>query len=264
MRRGRSWRAVVSVALGACVAAPGWRRGALSADGALAATAVGAATFGCGGWPASLSLILFFVTGSALSRRKRVAGELPSAKGHRRDAVQVLANGGVGALGAALAAAGWSRGSGMALGALATATADTWASEIGVRSPTPPRSVVTGEIVPPGASGGVTPLGWLASVGGALLIGATWTASARDRAWRRNVAVALVAGLAGSLADSLTGATVQAAYACAVCGAPSEGPGNHCDAARVLVRGHAWVTNDVVNGIGTVTGGLVGVLLSRR
>jgi uncharacterized protein (TIGR00297 family) len=208
----RARRSLLSVGLGALVAGLGWRRSALSADGALAATAVGAATFGCGGWPAGLSLIAFFVTGSALSRRKSVPGELPSAKGHRRDAVQVLANGGFGALGAALAAAGWPRGYGLALGALATAAADTWASEIGVRSPSPPRSVATGEVLRPGASGGVTPLGWVASAAGALLIGAVWTLARRAGSPLRSVGVALVAGMAGALADSLAGATVQAAY----------------------------------------------------
>jgi uncharacterized protein (TIGR00297 family) len=257
-------RAALSLGLGALVAVPGWRRGALSADGALAATVVGAGTFGCGGWSSSLSLIAFFLTGSALARRKRVPGELSSAKGHRRDAVQVLANGGVGALGSALAANGWPPGRGMALGAFAAAAADTWAAEIGVRSPSPPRSVVTGEVVSPGASGGVTLLGWLASVAGALLIGATWALASRSGGWRFTMCAALAAGLAGSLADSLAGATLQAAYACSVCGAPSEAPGEHCGEPRELVRGHAWITNDVVNGIGTATGGLVGALLRPR
>lgn len=106
LRRATLRKAALAVGLGALVAIPAWKRDALSADGALAATAVGATMFGCGGWPSSLSMIAFFVTGSVLSRRKRVPGELPSVKGHRRDAVQVLANGGVGALGAAMAAAG--------------------------------------------------------------------------------------------------------------------------------------------------------------
>lgn len=259
LRKRPVWRPLLSLGLGALVAGLGWRRGALSGDGAVAATAVGASTFGLGGWPASLSLIAFFVTGSALSRRKAVPGELPSAKGHRRDAVQVLANGGFAALGTALAGAGCSAGQGAALGALAAAAADTWASEIGVRSPSPPRSVLTGDVVLPGTSGGVTPLGWLASAAGALLIGLTWMLSSDRRPSK--LAVALAAGLAGSLADSIAGATIQAAYCCVVCGAPSETPGVHCGQPRQLVRGHAWITNDVVNGIGTAAGAAVGAIL---
>ena len=239
----------------------GWRRAALSADGALAATAVGASTFGFGGLSAGLSLVAFFVTGSALSRRTGVPGEVPSAKGHRRDAFQVLANGGVAAAALAVSAAGWRPGRAAALGALAAAAADTWASEIGVRSGSPPRSIVTGEVLPPGASGGVTALGWGAATGGALLVGATWALSGDRRiSW---LGLALAAGLAGSLADSLAGATIQAGYRCDACGQPAEAPGVHCGQQRRLVRGLAWVTNDVVNGIGTTAGGLVGALVAR-
>jgi uncharacterized protein (TIGR00297 family) len=244
------------------VAVLGWLRGALSKDGAVAAALVGASTYGFGGLPASLSLIAFFVTGSALSRRATVPGEVEAAKGHRRDAVQVLANGGISAAALAAWAVGWRPGRAAALGALAAAAADTWASEIGVRSKTPPRSIVTGQRVAPGASGGVTPLGWAAANGGALLVGAVWTASGRLRpSW---LALALLAGLAGTLADSLAGATVQSAYQCEVCGAPAERGGLHCGEPRRLARGRPWITNDAVNLVGTLAGGLVGAALARR
>jgi uncharacterized protein (TIGR00297 family) len=250
----------LALALGGVIAGLGWRRGALTADGAVAATLVGAATFGFGGLPASLGLIAFFVSGSALSRRRGVPGEVTAAKGHRRDAVQVLANGGVASLALALGGLGWRGGREAALGALAAAAADTWASEIGVRSPSPPRSIVTGEVVLPGTSGGVTPLGWGASAAGALLVGAAWTMASDRRA--SNFVVALLAGLAGSLADSLAGATLQAGYACVVCGQSAETTQAHCGQPPRLVRGHPRVTNDVVNVIGTAAGALAGSLVS--
>jgi len=261
------WRVLVAAALGAFIAVTGWRKAALSADGAVAATAVGASTFAYGGLPASAALVAFFVSGSALSRRRAVAGELVAAKGHRRDAVQVLANGGIAAL--ALAAGGWrsgdanpsSRWRGAALGALAAASADTWASEIGVRSKTPPRSILTGEVVRPGASGGVTTLGWLAAGAGALAVGSAWTLPGERRV--HPVAVAAVAGLCGSLADSLAGATLQAGYFCETCGETFEAAGEHCRWPLRLVKGHALVTNDVVNGIGTAVGAVVGAVLAR-
>jgi uncharacterized protein (TIGR00297 family) len=263
----RAVRPALSLALGGLVAGLGWRRHALTADGAVAATTVGAATFGFGGLPASLALIAFFVSGSALSRRRAVPGEIPAAKGHRRDAVQVLANGGVAALALSLSARGSSSGCcasgrGAALGALAAAAADTWASEIGVRSPSAPRSIVTGRVVRPGTSGGVTPLGWLAAAAGAVVVGGAWAGAADRRA--ATVWLALAGGLAGSLADSVAGATLQAGYACVVCGQPAEAPGLHCGQPNRLVRGHAWVTNDVVNLIGTATGALVGAGLTAR
>jgi uncharacterized protein (TIGR00297 family) len=253
-------RAAIAVALGGLIAGLGWQRRALTADGALAGTAVGAATFGFGGLPASAGLVAFFVSGSALSRRKSVPGEVASAKGHRRDAIQVLANGGVAAGALALVAvAGAARFRGAALGALAAAAADTWASEIGVWSLAPPRSIVTGLVVPPGASGGVTPLGWGAAAAGGLCVGAAWTLVGKRR-WFELI-VALISGVAGSLADSLAGATIQAAYRCDVCGTLAETPGLHCGQPLRLARGHAWMTNDLVNLIGTAIGGVVGALL---
>jgi uncharacterized protein (TIGR00297 family) len=250
----------VSFALAGLIAGLGWRRAALSNDGAIAATLVGASTFGFGGWPAALSLVTFFVSGSALSRRKLVPDEVPSAKGHRRDAMQVLANGGVAAVALALSAPGWNQGRKAALGALAAAAADTWASEIGVRSSSPPRSIVTGERLRPGSSGGVTALGWGAAAAGGLLVGLTWAISSDRRA--TSVGLAVVAGLAGSLADSIAGATIQAGYRCDGCSQPSEASALHCGLPNRLVRGVAWVSNDVVNCIGTLTGAMVAAVLS--
>lgn len=255
-------RLALSIGLGGLIAGLGWRRGALTPDGAIAATAVGALTFGLGGLPASLALVAFFISGSALSRRAAQPGEVQAAKGHRRDALQVLANGGVAAFALAASGAGWSRGRNAAIGALAAAAADTWASEIGVRSPTAPRSIVTGQVVRPGTSGGVTPLGFAASAAGALLVGGAW--SVADGRRSSTLKQAIVAGLAGSIADSLAGATLQASYRCDACGQPAEAPGLHCGRALRLVRGNSWITNDVVNLIGTAAGGLVGACLTGR
>ena len=56
-------------------------------------------------------------------------------------------------------------------GVMATVTADTWATELGVLSTHAPRSITTMRPVAPGTSGGVTLLVLLASALGALLIG---------------------------------------------------------------------------------------------
>lgn len=255
-------RCLAALGLGAGIAFGGYRRGALTADGAVAASLVGTATFGFGGLPAAAALVVFFVSGTWLSRRRPVAGEVTAAKGHRRDAFQVLANGGVAALAATLGAAGVTRAPGAVVGALAAAAGDTWASELGVYSPTRPRSIVSGRPVPPGTSGGVTVLGWLAAASGAAGVGLAYALAGRRLATLpRVVSGALLAGLAGSLADSLAGATVQAAYRCLACGAPAEAPGEHCGVPFTLARGRSWMTNDAVNLVCTATGGLVGALL---
>ncbi len=256
-------RLAFAVLAAATIATAGWRRGALSVDGAWAATIVGATTLSFGGRPAASTLVAFFVSGSLLSRRQAVPGEVAPAKGRRRDAVQVLANGGVAALGAAAAALGVKRGRGALLGALAAAAADTWASEIGVRSASPPRSVLTGRVVEPGSSGGTSGLGWLAAAGGSLLVGATYALGLEERgriAWVRILSVALVGGLLGSLADSLVGAAFQASYRCTTCGVSTEARQHDCGMELVLVRGWPRVTNDVVNVVCTSVGGLIGAL----
>lgn len=162
-------------------------------------------------------------------------------------------------LGALAVGVGFPRGNGALVGALAAAAADTFASEIGVRSTTPPRSIVTGRVVRPGTSGGVTSLGWLASALGALLVAVSYAVGGRGRpGWRAPLLAALSGGLLGCLADSLAGATVQAAYRCSACGSLSESPRHACGGSAVLVGGYRWVTNDGVNLLGTLVGGVVG------
>jgi len=79
-------RIAIALGLGGLVAGFGWRRGALSGDGSIAAAAVGTATFGFGGLPASLGLIAFFASGSALSRRSST--NQPRSSSNRRSGMR--------------------------------------------------------------------------------------------------------------------------------------------------------------------------------
>jgi uncharacterized protein (TIGR00297 family) len=161
----------------------------LTPAGAAAALVVGTATVWGTGWRGLLMLLAFLVSGSLLTKG-----------GGRRTAAQVFANGGVAALAALLGS--WPA----VAGAVAAATADTWATEIGARSRKPPRLITTGAPVPPGANGGVTLLGTAGGVFGAVFIAAL--AYALTPRGTTPVFVA-VAGVSGMLIDSLLGATVQ-------------------------------------------------------
>ena len=137
---------LVSALVAVLLSAGGWAANALTAGGAAAATVVGFAILDGAGWPGAAVLGAFFILSSAVGRIGAAGGHrVGDAKGERRDAWQVLANGGCAALGAVLA-----RGNpGLALwvvtGSLASAGADTWATAIGARSPDPPRSLLWGD-----------------------------------------------------------------------------------------------------------------------
>jgi uncharacterized protein (TIGR00297 family) len=195
-------------------------------------------------------------------------------KGGKRDAAQVLANGGVAAIAAmlygVLGAPAASLMFGAFVGALAEATADTWATEIGVLSSAPPRLVTTGKQVEAGTSGGLTALGSASGVLGATIMGTVAaflvvipqlhlsTGDSVPAAWAIFLA-ALAGGTAGMLADSLLGATLQASYFCPQCNKPTESRVHRCGTPTTPVRGLRWITNDAVNLAGTLVGALVGL-----
>jgi uncharacterized protein (TIGR00297 family) len=233
---------------------------ALSNTGALAAVFIGFLTFGIGGPIPGILLILFFVSSSALSRvGKQAKGRLANMfdKGGQRDHGQVMANGAIAAvLAAAYGLGGDALWLAAASGALASANADTWATEIGVLSRTWPRSITNGARVGPGTSGAISLVGSLAAAGGAGCIGvAAWWLTGN---WAYLV-VCLAGGLSGALVDSLLGATVQGIYYCDVCQKETERhPKHSCGSNTVRIRGWDWLRNDGVNLAATAVGALVG------
>jgi uncharacterized protein (TIGR00297 family) len=255
-------RIAAGLVLSAFIGAVAYRRHSLDRSGWLGAIITGTATFGFGGWTWGSVLIVFFVTSSALShfrqaQKQRIAGE-KFEKGGRRDLWQALANGGAGA---ALALAYALTGEPTMLlaayvGVMATVTADTWATEIGVLSPHPPRLITSGRIVAPGTSGGVTLYGIGASAGGALLIGATtllFMVAERGVWLVALLPAALVGGVVGSLVDSLLGATVQAMYLSPT--GETEKRASRDGTRYSLLRGWRWMNNDMVNFLSSLTGG---------
>lgn len=241
------------------VAFVAYRAHSLSRSGAFAAVVVGGVIFGLGGWQWAVLLLAFFISSSALTRtfKKRKAGlDEKYAKGGQRDAGQVFGNGGLAAVFAGLhffyPNAQWIW---VAFGAcLASVNADTWATELGVLSPRPPRMVTNlAREVEKGTSGGVSLIGTLAALGGAALIGILAAAlggpssAPQPAAWTIGVAVTL-AGLLGSLFDSFLGGTVQAIYHCPVCEKETERhPLHTCGTTTTLKRGWPWLDNDFVN-----------------
>jgi uncharacterized protein (TIGR00297 family) len=236
------------------------RARSLSNDGAVAATVVGTAAVAAG-WDWGALLVAFFVVSSALSRVGRQVKEARTdtvvAKGGERDALQVLANGGLFAVAAAAYAAHplvlWQV---IGAGALAASTSDTWATEIGTLSADAPRSILTWRRVAPGTSGGVTVPGTVAAVGGAAFLGGMAAAVG----WPLAVAgAAILGGIVGSTADSLIGATMQARRTCPQCNLATERLVHSCGARTTAAGGVAWLTNDGVNAVSSAIGAAASV-----
>jgi uncharacterized protein (TIGR00297 family) len=252
--------------LSAIVSGAAYGRGSLSPSGAFGATVAGTLIFGVGGFAWGILLVAFFVTSSALSHYKERAKEPLSEKfqkGHRRDLGQVMANGGAGAL-IALAFAFNPHPILFAafVGAMATVNADTWATELGVLSKSPPRLITTFRVVSVGTSGGITSLGTFISFCGALFIGAlAFVMNLGTGDWRL-IAVCAFAGLLGSLFDSLLGATVQAIYFCDADQKETESRVHRCGNTTRLIRGWHWLDNDGVNFVASVFGSVVAAILA--
>jgi uncharacterized protein (TIGR00297 family) len=247
-------------AAAALIAFLAFRMHALTAGGALAAFIVGSITFGALDIGGAAVLLTFFVSSIALSRlgrdRKRSL-ERDIGKSGPRDAMQVLANGGVAALCALLALGGDVRYEAAFCAALAAATADTWGTEIGTPLGGKPRSIVTWRPIEAGLSGGVSIAGTIAEIAGALSIAAVAFACGFRPFW------AIVAGgVAGAFVDSLLGATLQKLRWCPQCRRPSEREPHGCGANTTSLRTLGFLDNDGVNLIATLSGAAVAYFLA--
>jgi uncharacterized protein (TIGR00297 family) len=220
-----------------------YRAATLTGSGALAAWLVGTFVLHGTGWEGGGVLAAFFVSSSLVSRgAPRPPGLDP--KGERRDHRQVLANGAAAAAGALLGLRNPELGIWLLTSALAAAAADTWATAFGARSVAPPRLILDGNVVPPGTSGGITPLGSLGGAGGATLVAATGALAAGMPAL---FPVAALVGFGGMLLDSVLGAAAQGRFRCAECAERSEWRKHRCGRPTTHEGGLVWLDNDGVN-----------------
>ena len=235
--------ALVGLLLSGAVVLASFRLRLLTVPGGLGAVVVGTLAFAFGGWPLWLLLMWFFgsanIAAKFMARRAARRGEeaegaarAPQAprasqalkpkreEGEPRKLRQVLANSlPFLACAAASAATGDPWLLVVSAGALAACTADTWASEVGVYSKDDPVNILTRQPMQRGLSGGVSPLGLLATV-----VGSAATAALTLLLFRAFASPApteptaffliMACGVVGSLVDSVLGARLQAKYRC--------------------------------------------------
>ena len=117
------------------------------------------------------------------------------------------------------------------IGSIATATADTMASEVGVT--TTPRLITTFKKVPPGTDGGISVLGTIAGIVGAAIIGvAAFYLLGLDPV--KTLEIAVISGTVGCFVDSILGAVLEQ---------------------------KKYLNNEHVNLIATLCGALIGIIL---
>jgi len=245
---------------GVVIAYTSYRLKALTVSGAIAAAILGTVIFGLGGLGHTAVLLGFFLSSSLLSKLykdgKRSINE-KYAKGSRRDAWQVLANGGVAGFCVILGAIYpdnqlfWL----MFSASLAAANADTWATELGIFSKSPPCLITNCKSVERGTSGGITFIGSLSALAGAAIIAGIasfFVPGTLIFVW------ITLAGFFGSLVDSWVGASIQGVYYCRNCKKETEKhPIHSCGNGTILLRGKHWINNDWVNTFCTLSASLV-------
>lgn len=188
-------------------------------------------------------LLVFFFTSSKLTKvgveRKRSI-DADFKEGGQRNWIQVLSNSGIATL---LVLIVWmmtrsqdkcldSKESqlltsliGGVIGHYSCCNGDTWSSELGILSDAQPRLITTLKPVRRGTNGGVTKAGLLAAAVAGSIIGLTFvligfftTRCAYDVALKQLLVIPIsaLAGLCGSVIDSLLGATLQFSGFCSV------------------------------------------------
>lgn len=118
------------------------------------------------------------------------------------------------------------------IGSIATATADTMASEIGVT--TTPRLITTLKKVPPGTDGGISIQGTVAGIVGAGVIGVSAYLLGIYPDPVKTLEIAIISGTAGCFADSVLGAVLES---------------------------KKYLNNEHVNLIATLCGAFIGIIL---
>ena len=254
---------IVAIAVAGSIAMAARRFDLLTTAGAITATVVGAAVLSAGlSW--AVLLLFFFVTSSALSRwraaeREQLIGALIAKEGPR-DAMQVLANGGVLAIAAVASTSGgdiyaWQA---VGVGAIATATSDTWSTEVGTVLGGMPRSIFSWRQVAPGTSGGITTQGTLAAFGGAFAV----VIVAAGVGWSIPGHAVFAGGVGGSVIDTILGANIQERRWCPDCQKQTERRIHSCGTSTVHRGGIRGCNNDVVNLVSTIAGAVITWTLS--
>jgi uncharacterized protein (TIGR00297 family) len=237
---------------------------ALDGRGFLASVAVGYSVIVGGGLGWFIIVAVFFTLGVGFTLyeyeyKKRIGAA--QEKGGARNWPNILANGGAASIFAlAELFSGGLLFAALFVGSMAAAASDTVSTELGLLSKFKPRLLTRPRSpVPPGTSGGVTPLGFVGAFFASLVIGVMASLLGVLPGVLPPLVAALAGGLVGSVADSFYGATFQRKGFCVVCGKPVENL-THCGEPTRRTGGLPFVENNLVNLLGSVTGAVASLI----
>jgi uncharacterized protein (TIGR00297 family) len=223
----------------------------LKFSGLISVVIIGGVIFGFGGMPFTFPILFFFISSSFLSLFKKGYKQRFLSmfeKSGTRDISQVIANGGIPTILIVLSL--WFRDMyifPLYLTAVAAATADTWATELGVLSPARPRLITTFKSMEKGTSGAISLTGSIAAIFGSIitvLIGYYYH-PVNGYPYEYFI-IAAMCGIFSCFIDSYIGASVQAQFKCTICSRITEKK-IHCHTPTVHFRGYSFIENDSVN-----------------
>ena len=223
----------IYLAFSICVLLASLRLRLLTADGVVAAILTAITLYLLGGVWIALSLYAFYFLGSGVSKikneRKLEADRFQESNGARTWR-QVVCN----SLPACILVFSL-----LSFAVFATATADTFSSEIGVLGKGRVFSIITGENVQRGVSGGISWVGLLAGLAGGFLL--AWLAF--PQFGYKGIVFVTIMAFVGTLIDSVLGALFQRKYL------TNEGilSDKKVYEEQNPVQGFSWTSNNAVN-----------------
>ncbi|XP_076915890.1 protein PGR-like [Bidens hawaiensis] len=233
---------IIAVVVSLLIAGNSYRKHSLDVSGAFAGFFVMAVHLAVN-YRFGAMLLAFFFTSSKLTklgeeRKRSIDAEFKA--GGQRNWIQVFSNSAIATI---LVIAVWKLKSsqdicldssesyiitsivGGIIGHYSCSNGDTWSSELGVLSEEQPRLITTFKVVRRGTNGGITKAGLQAAAAAGSVIGLAFVlpgfftkSCTNDVFWKPLLVIPLaaLAGLTGSLIDSLLGATLQYSGFCSV------------------------------------------------
>jgi uncharacterized protein (TIGR00297 family) len=210
---GAAGAVLQAVAANAVVAGAGYAARTVSLSGAIAGFTIGTTILlftGWAGWTLLLAAFLLATVTSRLGLRRKMLLGIAEPRGGRRGAGNAIANTGVAAAAAAVAALSYAREPALVAfaAALTAGASDTVASEVGKAWGRRTWSVVGFKAVPPGTSGAMSLEGTVAGLVAAFAMAVA--AASLGIIGSTAVGPVVIAATAGSLVESVLGATLEA------------------------------------------------------